>query len=80
MIVSPPNEMESHSEVYHFKWIKGLAEKLARRAKTEEYTEGQYKDLGAGAMSVHVQSRQVKTLTSHNHIMMWTCSKGEPLV
>lgn len=31
--------------IYHFKWIKGVAEKLNRRLETEEYTGGQYRQI-----------------------------------
>jgi hypothetical protein len=35
------------ASLYHFKWVRGLAAKLERRAKTEVYTNGQYGDLRA---------------------------------
>jgi len=33
------------ASAYHFKWIRGLAAKLERRAQTEVYTDGQYGDM-----------------------------------
>jgi len=34
-----------HATAYHFKWVRGLAAKLRRRAETEVYTNGQYSEL-----------------------------------
>merc|ERR1711924_145477 len=34
-----------HATIYHFKWVRGIAPKIERRAKTESYTVGFYAPL-----------------------------------
>merc|ERR1711920_1175855 len=43
--LKPVKPIPYFASAYHFKWIRGVAAKLERRAKTEVYTNGQYDNM-----------------------------------